>query len=470
MFNIIILGMVSLLTDISTEMVYPLLPLFLTTRLGATPAVVGLIEGIAESLASLLKVFSGYLADLFGRKKPLAILGYGSSTVGKVVLYLAGSWPVVLAARVIDRFGKGVRTAPRDALIADSSTPETRGRAYGLHRAMDTLGAAIGVLLAYYFITAYKGDYGRVFLWAMVPAFLGVAVLFFARETRARARGRAADGRGESDVDGGAGAGVSASSGAGAGAGASVDADASAGAGAGAGARAGAGAAADAEARADTCAGAASDADASAGTCDGAGPNTGTPVPVARRRRPPSFQWSRLDRRLQRFLVVVFLFALGNSSNQFLLLRAGNLGFSPAAVLLVYFLYNMVYSVLSYPAGRLSDRIGRKTLLVAGYATYGLVYLGFAFARTPWQVWALFAIYGAYIALTEGVEKALVADIAPLDLRATTIGLHATLVGIGLFPASLLAGFFWNLFGPQATFLFGGVMGLLAAVGIWAVV
>ncbi len=167
---------------------------------------------------------------------------------------------------------------------------------------------------------------------------------------------------------------------------------------------------------------------------------------------------------------MVFLFALGNSSNQFLLLRAGNLGFSPATVLLVYFLYNMVYSVLSYPAGRLSDRIGRKTLLVAGYATYGLVYLGFAFARTPWHVWALFAIYGAYIALTEGVEKALVADIAPLDLRATTIGLHATLVGIGLLPASLLAGFLWNLFGPEATFLFGGAMGLLAAVGIWAVV
>lgn len=441
MFNIIILGMVSLLTDISTEMVYPLLPLFLTTRLGATPAVVGLIEGIAESLASLLKVFSGYLADLFGRKKPLAILGYGSSTVGKVVLYLAGSWPVVLAARVIDRFGKGVRTAPRDALIADSSTPETRGRAYGLHRAMDTLGAAVGVLLAYYFITAYKGDYGRVFLWAMVPAFLGVAVLFFARETRERARETAADGRAESDAHTSAGAG----------AGAGTDADA------------------DADAGADAGAGAAPDAGASAGTCHGAGPNTGTPVPAVRRRRPPSFQWSKLDRRLRRFLVVVFLFALGNSSNQFLLLRAGNLGFSPAAVLLVYFLYNMVYSVLSYPAGRLSDRIGRKTLLVAGYATYGLVYLGFAFARTPWHVWALFAIYGAYIALTEGVEKALVADIAPLDLRATTIGLHATLVGIGLFPASLLAGFLWNLFGPQATFLFGGVMGLLAAVGIWAV-
>lgn len=412
-FNVIILGLVSLLTDISTEMVYPLLPLFLTTRLGATPAVVGLIEGIAESLASLLKVFSGYLADLFGRKKPLAILGYGSSTAGKVVLYVARSWPAVLVARVIDRLGKGIRTAPRDALIADSSTPETRGRAYGLHRALDTLGAAAGVLLAYYFVVAYKGDYARVFLWAMVPAFMGVAVLFLARETR-------------------------------------VDADETA---------------ASAE---DSCTG--SSAARADGRTRGEGGTECRPVPAARRRKPLPFQWSKLDRRLRGFLIVVFLFALGNSSNQFLILRAGDLGFGPEKVLLVYFLYNVVYSVLSYPAGHLSDRVGRKTLLVAGYAMYGLVYLGFAFARAPWHVWALFSVYGAYIALTEGIEKALVADIAPVQLRATTIGLHATLVGVGLLPASLLAGFLWNLFGPQATFLFGGMMGLLAAVGIWVVV
>ncbi|HHV62158.1 MAG TPA: MFS transporter [Firmicutes bacterium] len=378
MFNIIILGIVSLLTDVSTEMVYPLLPIFLTTRLGASPAIVGLIEGIAESLASLLKVFSGYISDRFGRRKPLAILGYGSSTLGKIVLYLAGSWPMVLVARIVDRFGKGVRTAPRDALIADSSDPATRGRAYGLHRTLDTLGAAAGVLLAYYFMTVYKGDFSRVFLWAMVPAILGVCALCFVREVPSR-RGDA----GQSF---------------------------------------------------------------------------------------PSFKWSKLDRRLKGFLVVVFLFALGNSSNQFLLLRARNLGFTPASVLLIYFAYNVAYSLLSYPAGRLSDKMGRKSLLVAGYATYGLVYVGFALASARWHIWALFVAYGFYIALTEGVEKALVADIAPGELRATTIGLHATLVGIGLLPASLLAGLLWNAFGPQATFYFGGLMGLLAAVGIWIVV
>ncbi len=387
MFNIIVLGIASLLTDVSTEMVYPLLPLFLTARLGASPAIVGIIEGIAESLASLLKVFSGHVSDRLGRRKPLAIFGYASSTVGKVVLYVAGSWPVVLLARVIDRFGKGVRTAPRDALIADSSAPEARGRAYGLHRAMDTLGASVGVLLAYRFLTTHGNDYSRVFLWAMAPAAMGVAALFLVREVRA------------------------------------------------------------------------GDAQTAAAS-----------VSPAPRPSLPRFQWSRLDRRLRSFLIIVFVFALGNSSNQFLLLRAADLGLGPATVLLVYFLYNAIYSLLSYPIGRLSDRIGRKAVLVAGYATYGLVYLGFALARAPWHIWALFATYGAYIAFTEGVEKALVADIAPVELRATTIGLHATLVGIGLLPASMLAGFLWNLLGPAATFAFGSVMGLVSAVGIWLVV
>lgn len=406
MFNIIVLGIVSLLTDVSTEMVYPLLPLFLTSRLGASPAIVGLIEGIAESLASLLKVFSGYISDRFGRRKPLAIFGYGSSTLGKIILYVAGSWPMVLVARIVDRFGKGIRTAPRDALIADSSDPARRGRAYGLHRTLDTLGASIGVLLAYYFMTAYKGDYYRVFLWAMVPAVLGVVALFFVRETRsARATGNISekgDGDPVNDVP-------------------------------------------------------------QAATREARGLTDAQPA------RLPAFSWSRLDRRLRGLLIIVFLFALGNSSNQFLLLRARNLGFTPATVLLVYFAYNIAYSLLSYPAGRLSDRVGRKWLLVAGYAMYGLVYVGFALAKAPWHIWALFLAYGSYIALTEGVEKALVADIAPLELRATTIGLHSTLVGIGLLPASLLGGLLWNLLGPQATFYFGGAMGLLAATGLLAV-
>lgn len=376
MYNIIILGLTSLLTDISSEMVYPLIPLYLTAQLGATPAVVGLIEGIAESLASLLKVFSGYWSDKVGRRKPLAIAGYSSSTLGKIFLFFSTSWSWVLWGRVADRFGKGIRTAPRDALIAESSDPDKLGRAYGLHRAMDTLGASIGVILGYYFLTTYRGDFRPVFLFALIPAVLGVAVLFLAREQKREA---------------------------------------------------------------------------------------------SLTRRPPSLNWWALDARLRAFLVVVFLFTLGNSSNQFLLLRAKNLGFSDSTVILLYLTYNLVYSIFSYPAGRVSDRLGRRSVLVAGYLAYALVYLGFAVVFHPTALWYLFGLYGVYSAFTEGVEKALVAEIAPADKKATLIGLHATLVGIGLLPASLMAGLLWNLFGPRAPFYFGSLMAALAALGLYLV-
>jgi len=376
MYNIILLGLVSLLTDISSEMVYPLLPLFLTTKLGASPAVVGLIEGIAESTASLLKVFSGYFSDKMNKRKPLAILGYGGSTIGKLFLYLASSWWWVLLGRIIDRFGKGIRTAPRDALIAESADAGKLGHAFGLHRAMDTLGAAIGVLMAYYFFINYKGEYSIIFLLSLIPAFLGVLILFLVKEKKEKLIGK---------------------------------------------------------------------------------------------KNSLSLSWSQLDGRLRAFLIITFIFTLGNSSNQFLLLRASNLGFDAASVILLYLLYNVVYGVFSYPAGRLSDRIGRKKLLVLGYLFYGIVYFAFGFVKNMNYLWLLFGIYGLYIAFTEGVEKALVSEIAPPHLKATMIGLHATLVGIGLFPASFLAGLLWNTFGAQAPFYFGGFMGLIAAIALWMV-
>ena len=373
MFNVIILGIVSLLTDISTEMVYPLVPLYLTAKLGASPAIVGLIEGVAESTASLLRVFSGYISDLVGRRKPLAILGYGSSTIGKIFLYLSNSWGLVFIGRWIDRFGKGIRTAPRDALIADSTDSTRRGSAFGLHRAMDTLGAATGVLLAYYFLTRFSGDYSRVFLYSLIPAFLGVAALFFVRETKKLK-------------------------------------------------------------------------------------SSGAPKPV--------LKWSSLDRRLKGFLIVTLIFTLGNSSNQFLLLRAKDMGFNDTTVLLLYLAYNIVYMIFAYPAGRLSDRIGRKRLIVTGYLFYGLVYLGFAIVGNASYLWLLFGLYGIYIGLTEGVQKALISDIAPVETRATLIGLHATLEGIGLLPASFIAGLLWNTVSASAAFYFGGAMGIIAAVGM----
>ncbi len=391
MLNVIILGIASFLTDVSTEMVYPLLPLFLTSaRIGATPAIVGLIEGLAESTASLIRVFSGYFSDRLQERKPLTILGYSASTMGKILLYLATGWPLVLAARLTDRFGKGIRTAPRDALIADSSEPTQRGHAFGLHRALDSAGASVGVIVAYVLFVSMHDDFSAVFLVSIIPAILGIFALFFVRERLAK---RATPAR------------------------------------------------------------------------------VVTPDGTARAPWWSNLgdRWQALDTRLKLFLVIVFVFALGNSSNEFLLLRARDQGMSDATVILMYLVFNVFYALASWPAGRLSDRVGRKSLLVLGYLTYAVVYVGFAVAN-PLQLWGLFATYGLYIALTDGVEKALVSDMAPPELRATLIGLHATFVGVGLLPASLLAGFLWDAFGPAAAFYFGGAMGALAAIALWRLI
>lgn len=377
MNTVLILGFVSLLTDVSSEMVYPLLSLYLTTTLGATPAIVGIIEGIAESLASLLKTYSGYVSDRIQRRKPLAILGYGSSTFGRIFLYFSTSWGWVLAGRVVDRFGKGVRTAPRDALIAEASSAGQLGHSFGIHRALDTLGAVIGIAIAYVLFKSTEGEYTRIFLLSMIPGVLGVLLLFSVRDKSSRR------------------AGV---------------------------------------------------------------------------KLQPLAGWKGLNPRLKAFFLVAFLFTLGNSSNQFLLLRAKDLGFQAADVILAYLLFNVVYALTAYPAGRLSDHIGRKTLLVTGYLFYGLVYLGFSFASDSTHVWTLFGVYGLYTGLTEGVEKALVAELCPGESRATMLGIHATLLGIGLFPASVIGGFLWNMAGPEATFTFGAAMGLLAALGMYLVV
>lgn len=371
--NIIILGLVSLFTDISSEMIYPLVPLYLTAVLGASPAFLGIIEGIAESLASLLKIVSGRMADRLDKRKPLAIAGYGLSAVGKVLFVVATSWAGILWARVSDRFGKGIRTAPRDALIAEACDANTRGKAFGLHRAMDTAGAVIGIALACRLFTQYSGSYITVFWLSVVPAVIGVLLLFLVSDS---------------------------------------------------------------------------------------GKNTAQTV------KKLTFSWRELDGRLRFFLIVSFLFNLGNSSNQFLLVRAGDIGFSPAQVILLYLGMNITYLLISYPAGRLSDRIGRRFLLVAGYLIYGLVYMGFAMAASSLAVIALFGIYGLYIGLTEGVEKALLADIAPNRQKASVYGLHALMTGAALLPASVIAGFLWDWFGASAPFWFGGVLGLAAAAAL----
>lgn len=383
--NIVITGLASLFTDVSSEMVYPLISLFLKA-LGGGPLILGTIEGIAESTASLLKVFSGALADWSGKRKPLTILGYALSLFGKVLFFLASGWPMVLGGRFADRFGKGVRTAPRDALISESTGETTQGKAFGLHRALDTLGAVLGILITYFFLarlreageragdlTRYLPAFRLVILLSLIPAAVGVAVLFLTIET----------GEGK--------------------------------------------------------------------------------------RRTPAFSFRlfsfrNLEGKLRVFLLATLLFTLGNSSNQFILLRATekDVGFSPQNVILLYLLYNLVYVLVSYPAGKLSDTLGRKWILVLGFLLYSLSYL--LIGIIPQAIFWIMIPYGLHTGMTEGVSKALVAELAPREEKATVLGLHATLLGIGLLPASLLAGWFWNLWGPASPFLFGGIVSLGATV------
>lgn len=386
MWNIIITGLTSLFTDISSEMIYPIISLYLLA-LGSSSEIIGLIEGIAESTASIVKVFSGVLSDRIRKRKSLAILGYTFSPIGKFFMWVAKEWSFVFVGRTFDRFGKGIRTAPRDAIIAESSTSQKRGAAFGLHRAMDTVGAILGVIFSILImrhlglnegihtkqsIQLYLPAFKLIILISLIPAIIGVIILFFVKET-------------------------------------------------------------------------------------GTSKSIAHSIPL---------KWSKLDKRLKAFLIVTFIFTLGNSSNQFLLMRAKGIGFSVEGVLLLYLVYNLIYGIFSWPAGKLSDKIGRKTLIVCGYFVYAIVYTGFGLFQTNKAMWFLFSIYGLYIALTEGVEKALISDIAPNELKATLIGLHATLVGIGLFPASLLAGIIWHTIGAQFTFYFGGLMGAIAAIGM----
>lgn len=388
MLNVILTGLTSFLTDISTEMFYPLISLYIVA-LGGGPQIIGVIEGIAESLASLLKVFSGNLSDIIKKRKPLAIFGYSFSVIGKIFMYFAQSWGGVFVGRAIDRIGKGIRTAPRDALIAESVN-EKRGRAFGLHRTMDTLGAFFGVLISLFLIKRFEllsiekgvslSNYLPIFryiiLFSIIPGILGVLILFFVKETASG-------------------------------------------------------------------------------------------IPLGKKI---IFNLKMIPKKLKGFLLVTLIFTFGNSSNQFLLLKAKTIGFSIISILTLYLVYNITYALFSYPLGRLSDKIGRKWIIVIGYLLYGIVYLSYAFAKSVYLIYILFAIYGLYSAFTEGVEKALVSDISPDELKGSLIGLHATLVGIGLFPASLIGGLLWQHISPQATFIFGGIMGIIASIGMMLVI
>jgi MFS family permease len=389
--NIWVVTATSFLTDISSEMIFNLIPLFLANVLGVGTAIIGLIDGIAETTASLMKFYAGALSDRLGQRKWLAVAGYALSAISKPFLYFANAWGWVLGVRFSDRLGKGVRTAPRDALVADSIDETQRGLAFGVHRAGDTAGAFVGLGLAALIVWLTQSGAAELtrhtfqiaVLASILPALLAVAVLAL----------------GAADVP-------------------------------------------------------------SAG-------KKGSPIRLSLKG---------MDRRFKLFLFVMVLFTLGNSSDSFVVLLGQNRGLSILQVMLMVMTFNLVYAALAGPLGALSDRIGRRKLIIGGWIAYGLVYLGLAFSRLGWHVWVLYGLYGIYYAATEGVARALVADLVPQERRGAAYGLLNAAIGITALPASVIAGLLWQGagswpgFGPSAPFFFGAALALTAGVLFWRLV
>jgi MFS family permease len=389
--NVAALALVSLLTDVSSEMLVYVVPLFLANVLAASPAIIGLIEGLAESTAGLLKLVSGAISDRIRRRKLLVGIGYSASVAGKALYLFATSWPIVLLARLGDRFGKGVRTSPRDALIADSTEPRYRGRAFGFQRALDTTGAFIGVLVAVLVVGASQAGatlldaqtFNTLVVLALIPGVFAVAVIAIAvRDVKPPA-------------------------------------------------------------------------DDSSATA---------PVPSGARFARIRAELRELPMSFWIFVAANLVFALGNSSDAFLALRTQNLGVAVRDLLLMIVAFNAANALISFPAGVLSDRFGRKVPIAIAWLIYGVSYVGFALASSAGWAAALWILYGAYYGINDAVGRALIADVAPTHLRGTSYGILNFAVAIAVLPASLLAGLLWDTIAPAAPFLFGGVCALVAVV------
>lgn len=373
--NVLVLGVVSFLTDVSSEMVFPILPLFLTTVLGAGKEVIGLIEGVADSIASLLDIFFGYWSDRSGRRKDFVIAGYGLSSVLKAGLVFASAWQHILVIRGAERIGKSLRTSPRDAIIAQSTEEKNRGKAFGLHRAMDTLGALVGPVVAFAVFTFFgesEPSFRMIFMIALVPAFLAVvAIAFFVKEPKEAAR--------------------------------------------------------------------------------------------AGEKKPRFWESLRmLDSRYKAFLKISCLFSLAYFSFALLIVRAGDIGLGAQDALIAYLAFNGVYFLTSMPIGGLSDRIGRKPVIAAAFVLYGLICVGFIAAGELWQVVALFALYGVFVAADESVNKAYISDITDDKTRGIALGAYSSAVGAVYLPANALFGIIWATFGTPVAF------GAAAAVAVLA--
>lgn len=387
--NVWAVSLTSFFMDISSEMVLNILPLFLAGVLGMKTSIIGLIEGVAEATASILKLFSGWFSDRAQERKWLAVAGYGLSALVKPLFYFAHTWELVAVARWGDRVGKGIRTAPRDALVADSVVPEQRGLAFGFHRAADTAGAMVGLVIAllvvWWMQSAAPGLLESTFrvlvLVSLLPAVLAVLSLALGAQD----------------------------------------------------------------------------------------------VAVTKQRPAPKFAFRSLGKPFMIFMGIVGLFTLGNSADAFLVLRAQERGLSVLGVLGMLITFNLVYTLVATPAGSLSDRIGRRKLIIGGWLAYAAIYLGFGLAQTGWQIWALYALYGVYYGMAYGTATAMVADLVPDTVRGTAYGTCNGVLGLLAFPASLIAGVLWQGvggwpgFGPSAPFLFGGALALIAALlmAVW---
>lgn len=372
-----LLGWVSFFTDLASEAIYPLLPLFLTRVLGAGAMSLGVIEGAAEAANSALKIASGRLSDRWNARKPLVLGGYALSSAVRPLISLATSWGHVLALRFTDRLGKGIRGAPRDALLAHISAPEQRGRVFGVQRAMDHAGAVAGPLLASAFLYFRPEDYRTLFALTIVPGILVVVLLTTLKEERPRERGAAPDRQA--------------------------------------------------------------------------------------RVAEPVLSWRGLPRPLWGVLGIIFVFTLGNASDAFLLLRLSDAGVPAVWIPILWSLLHVVKSASSVLGGAWSDRVGRRWLIVSGWFLYAVVYASFAAFDSPRVMIATFIGYGLYFGLTEGAERALVADLAPAALRGTAFGLYNAMLGAGALVASLLFGLVWTTVSPDAAFCLGGALALVAS-------
>lgn len=369
--NIIILGFVSLFTDLSSQMVFPLIPLFLTTVLGAGAYAVGIVEGAAETTASLLKVVSGYWSDRIQQRKPFALFGYSLSSITKPLFAFAHSWPFVLVIRVVERVGKGVRTAPRDALIAESCSKHVRGKAYGFHRAMDGIGSIAGAVLAFLLLPIL--GYRNIFLLAFLPGIVAVFIILLIRERKKY------DSTKSRDVF-----------------------------------------------------------------------------------HPTPARFGMLPANLKLFIIASSLFALGHFGYAFLLLKAQHVGLADNVAILLYVLFYIVYTLAIIPSGVLSDKIGRKPVLMLGYLIFAMTSFGLLFASTGHGIVAFFITYGIFYAMVDGVQRAFVVDLAPAHMKATALGAFHTAVGLAALPGGYIAGVLWDTINPGATFVYGCAVSLIS--------